>query len=73
MRSWHGSERTSIIALALTLTLPWRRQDLKAAQANRKAVPWIVAMSHFPLYCSNCPKPGTEPGDWWNAEATARK
>lgn len=50
--------------------LKWLRRDLEAAQANRKAVPWIVAMSHYPLYCSNCPKSGTEPGDWWNAEAS---
>lgn len=49
--------------------LKWLELDLVQANANRAAVPWIVAMSHFPLYCSNCPKPGHEPGDWWNSEA----
>jgi len=48
--------------------LKWLKLDLAQANANRAAVPWIVAMSHFPLYCSNCPKPGHEPGDWWNSE-----
>jgi hypothetical protein len=42
--------------------------DLKAAAANREQVPWIVAMSHFPLYCSNCPAPGSDPGAYWNSE-----
>ena len=41
--------------------LQWLEKDLAAADANRAKVPWIVAFSHFPLYCSNCPKPGHEP------------
>ena len=45
--------------------LTWLEKDLIAANANRLNVPWIVAMSHFPLYCSNCPAPGSEPGDWY--------
>eukprot|EP00039_Didymoeca_costata_P025917 m.14535 g.14535 ORF g.14535 m.14535 type:complete len:592 (+) comp5124_c0_seq1:123-1898(+) len=49
--------------------LAWLKQDLAAANANRDQVPWIVAMSHFPLYCSNCPKPGHDPGAWWSSEA----
>ena len=48
--------------------LAWLEKDLQHAQKNREAVPWIVAMSHFPLYCSNCPAPGSEPGAWWNSE-----
>eukprot|EP00756_Hemistasia_phaeocysticola_P033397 Hpha_TRINITY_DN16462_c5_g9::TRINITY_DN16462_c5_g9_i1::g.161961::m.161961 len=48
--------------------LAWLAKDLEAANQNRAAVPWIVAMSHFPLYCSNCPKPGHDPGAWWTSE-----
>ena len=48
--------------------LAWLKADLEAATKNRDNVPWIVAMSHFPLYCSNCPAPGHEPGAWWNSE-----
>eukprot|EP00035_Acanthoeca_spectabilis_P007327 m.135406 g.135406 ORF g.135406 m.135406 type:complete len:601 (-) comp13903_c0_seq3:1214-3016(-) len=39
--------------------LAWLQKDLAAANANRDKVPWIVAMSHFPLYCSNCPDMNT--------------
>jgi len=28
----------------------WLEQDLKAADANRAAVPWIIVTSHFPLH-----------------------
>jgi hypothetical protein len=30
----------------------WLDADLKAAQANRSAAPWIVVNGHRPLYCS---------------------
>ena len=48
--------------------LAWLKADLEAADSNRASVPWIVAMSHFPLYCAQCPAPGQDPGDWWNSE-----
>eukprot|EP00040_Diaphanoeca_grandis_P044266 m.11825 g.11825 ORF g.11825 m.11825 type:complete len:626 (-) comp9000_c0_seq1:97-1974(-) len=48
--------------------LAWLKTDLEAANANRANVPWIVAMSHFPLYCSNCPAPGFDPGAWYESE-----
>ncbi|CAF4767876.1 unnamed protein product [Rotaria sp. Silwood2] len=33
----------------------WLEQDLKwaAAAANRTKYPWIIAMGHQPMYCSN--------------------
>lgn len=45
-----------MIALDLNLLDPtqlaWLTADLKQANANRKNVPWIMAMSHFPLFHS---------------------
>ncbi|EDQ85642.1 uncharacterized protein MONBRDRAFT_11688 [Monosiga brevicollis MX1] len=32
--------------------------DLKRAQANRDKVPWIVAFTHHPFYCSSSTEPG---------------
>eukprot|EP01065_Artemidia_motanka_P019005 TRINITY_DN2242_c0_g1_i1.p1 TRINITY_DN2242_c0_g1~~TRINITY_DN2242_c0_g1_i1.p1 ORF type:complete len:772 (+),score=296.86 TRINITY_DN2242_c0_g1_i1:54-2318(+) len=34
--------------------LTWLEADLKAANANREKVPWVAALSHFPLFCSGC-------------------
>ena len=34
--------------------IAWLKEDLAAANANRDAVPWIVAGSHFPFYCTGC-------------------
>lgn len=34
--------------------LAWLEADLKAANANRANVPWILLTSHYPLYCSTC-------------------
>ena len=33
--------------------LTWIANDLRAADANRAAVPWIVVVGHRPLYCSS--------------------
>ena len=32
----------------------WLAEDLAAANANRDTVPWVVAFSHYPFYCSGC-------------------
>ena len=29
------------------------KKDLKKANRNRDAVPWIIVAAHHPLYCSN--------------------
>ena len=34
--------------------IDWLEKDLAAANENRDAVPWIIATSHYPLYCSEC-------------------
>ena len=34
--------------------LAWFEKDLQAAVANRNAVPWIIATSHFPVFCTGC-------------------
>ncbi|CAE7368668.1 Acp7 [Symbiodinium sp. CCMP2592] len=36
----------------LDMQLPFIKQDLEAASANRDKVPWIVVFAHKPLYCS---------------------
>jgi hypothetical protein len=33
--------------------LEWFRKDLEAAAGNREAVPWIVVVSHYPMYCTS--------------------
>jgi len=37
-----------------TAQMEWLAQDLQRANANRDRVPWVVAMSHFPFYCTGC-------------------
>jgi hypothetical protein len=39
--------------------LAWLEADLKAAAANRDAVPWIMASAHYPIYHGphRCPCP----------------
>lgn len=32
--------------------LAWLEKDLKAANAQREKVPWIVIATHVPMYCS---------------------
>jgi hypothetical protein len=34
--------------------LAWLEADLAAANKNRDSVPWVVAMSHYPFYCTGC-------------------
>ena len=36
----------------------WLAADLKAADANRDAVPWVVVMGHRPMYCVATGKDG---------------
>ncbi|GMS80427.1 hypothetical protein PENTCL1PPCAC_2602, partial [Pristionchus entomophagus] len=31
----------------------WLQKELKKANANRDSVPWIIAMGHRPMYCSD--------------------
>ena len=33
--------------------LSWLRKDLTAASENREKVPWILMLSHYPIYCSS--------------------
>jgi len=34
--------------------LKWLKEDLAAANANRATVPWVIAMSHYPFFCTGC-------------------
>lgn len=33
--------------------MAWLKNDLEAAASNREAVPWIVVVSHYPMYCTS--------------------
>jgi len=32
----------------------WLQKDLATANKNRDSVPWVIAMSHYPFYCTGC-------------------
>jgi hypothetical protein len=34
--------------------LEWLEEDLKLVNMNRGSTPWVMAMSHFPFYCTGC-------------------
>eukprot|EP00040_Diaphanoeca_grandis_P030384 m.179559 g.179559 ORF g.179559 m.179559 type:complete len:727 (-) comp31979_c1_seq1:166-2346(-) len=34
--------------------LKFLKEDLEKANANRDKVPWIIAMAHYPVYCTGC-------------------
>ena len=43
----------------------WLEDDLRAANQNREAVPWIVVHAHRPMYCVDADKP-----DWHGLVST---
>ena len=45
--------------------------DLAAANANRDNVPWVVAFSHFPFFCTGCLSKNTKVSAKWYAGAEA--
>lgn len=42
----------------------WLKKDLVQANKNRKNVPWILAGSHYPFYCSECSSQSMT-ADWY--------
>ena len=40
--------------------MEWLKKDLAAANKNREQVPWIIAFSHFPLFCTGCQGKGDD-------------
>ena len=47
--------------------LDWLERDLEQANLNRENVPWILVMSHYPLYCTGCLN-NTISSDWFSSE-----
>ena len=47
--------------------LDWLQKDLEYANNNRKNVPWIIVMSHYPLYCTGCIN-NLISSDWFSGE-----
>ena len=49
--------------------LEWVKEDLAQANKNRKQVPWVIAMSHYPLYCTGCFNDGVSARYYESTEA----
>ena len=47
--------------------LAWLEADLAAAAANRKAVPWIIVTSHYPIYLSTMAENANASSARWHA------
>ena len=47
--------------------LAWLEADLAAAAANRKAVPWIIVTSHYPIFLSTMAEHANASSARWHA------
>ena len=52
--------------------LAWFEDDLRMATANRKNVPWIIAMSHFPVFCTGCAGNGVDASAYYASNEAER-
>eukprot|EP00756_Hemistasia_phaeocysticola_P019374 Hpha_TRINITY_DN15653_c8_g1::TRINITY_DN15653_c8_g1_i1::g.99463::m.99463 len=60
---WHTHHKLGIVRDQYQ----WLKADLKRANANRKNVPWVVAIAHTPMYTSGYRKRKVKGGKSWNA------
>jgi hypothetical protein len=52
--------------------LAWVKNDLEQANKNRDKVPWVIVMSHYPLYCTGCYKDSISARYYESTEAEFR-
>eukprot|EP00041_Stephanoeca_diplocostata_P041521 m.8228 g.8228 ORF g.8228 m.8228 type:complete len:350 (+) comp6141_c0_seq2:1542-2591(+) len=47
--------------------LTWLKEDLAKANKNRQNIPWVMAMAHYPVYCTGCNGNSDVTGEYYSS------